>query len=560
MNTVAFSNTTEDGQVPGLNPDGVTDYFLITDYNNDKNYFLSKITDALKFISANPTRDFQILYGGVISDSGSSQIDISEGAAIGKDASGNFRIVQIPSLTNVSLPSGWNNNRQIWLIGKYAVKLDAATRQHFNGTTYQYRLLDSYLGEGATDNLFLDADPGDTVVKWGSFKMNGTTFSDQYDRSPIFTIQDKSKGTINGGLIFNSTSLPPKISSGSYNVGKYTVSIDSDRSLALTDTYLQSKQTLDSFCHYTVGLGPLGQVVYVLNGEGPVSGATGTITSITGSGTTKTLTVATGTVGSHSDKIIVISGNTGVNGVFKVTGGNGSTTYTFESISSLTGTGGTWTIYERIKTLHGTGSATAITVDADVLKYTPSYGENGWPYGFIAFDPTRNGFFYTLPGLTEYMVLGNGKTNGSANFQTDIVSHKTGRNKNDNSFLITTYSTISTNAYKFSSLVTATGCDYIWDNSSITLITFKRPGYVSSLIQTRNASGGHNPAFSFDATNTQDTTSSKQFSDVHIISSLNLGSLPPMKINKDDTLRWLGGYALTGAAGEDRVQMTLELI
>ncbi len=187
MNTVPFTNTTEDGQVPGVNPDATTDYFLVTDYNNDKNYWNAKICEAIKYMSGSPLEDFQIIFGGIVSDAGSGKINISEGAAIGKDDDGNFRIITIPSLSNVSLPSGWNDNEQIWVVGKYKTKLHSATRQHFNGTEYQFQLLDSYLGDGNTDDLFVHADDLDaSMVKWGSFKMFGTAFTDQYDRSTVW--------------------------------------------------------------------------------------------------------------------------------------------------------------------------------------------------------------------------------------------------------------------------------------------------------------------------------------------------------------------------------------
>ncbi|WP_411821200.1 hypothetical protein [Leptospira sp. 'Mane'] len=193
MSIIPFTNTAGDGQVPGVNPDATTDYFLVSDYNNDKNYWHAKVCEAIKYLSGDQTETFQILYGGVVSDAGSSKINISEGAAIGKDESGNYRIISIPALTNVSLPSGWINGRQIWVIGKYNTKLGSAERQHFNGTTYHYQVIDSYLGEEDTNDLFVDSNPYNTVIKWGSFEMNGTTFINRNDRSAEWTSPLKAK-------------------------------------------------------------------------------------------------------------------------------------------------------------------------------------------------------------------------------------------------------------------------------------------------------------------------------------------------------------------------------
>ncbi len=152
MSTIPFTNTTGDGEVPGVNPDATTDYFLVSDYNNDKNYWHSKVCEAIKSMSGDPEENFQIPYGGVVTNAGTS-------------------------------------------------KVNSAERQHFNGTTYYYQVLDSYLGESDTDDLFVDSNPGDTVVKWGSFKMNGTTFADQRNRSVKLTSSDK-----NGKLIGESFS------------------------------------------------------------------------------------------------------------------------------------------------------------------------------------------------------------------------------------------------------------------------------------------------------------------------------------------------------------------
>jgi hypothetical protein len=174
-----YTNTFANGEVTGYNPDAVADYYEVTDHNRDSNYWHDRISDALKAMSNNPTKDFHIIYGGVVTDSGSGQVDISAGVAVGKDASGNVRMVTIPALTNISLPTGWDNNRQIWVVGKYDYTLDTPTRQHAETQeSYRYILEDSYVGNSDSDNLFVDSDPGDTAVIWGSFKMNVTTFTD----------------------------------------------------------------------------------------------------------------------------------------------------------------------------------------------------------------------------------------------------------------------------------------------------------------------------------------------------------------------------------------------
>ncbi|WP_411821246.1 hypothetical protein [Leptospira sp. 'Mane'] len=252
MSTIPFTNTTEDGQVPGTNPDAVTDYFLISDYNNDKNYWHSKICEAIKFMSGTPTEDFQILYGGLVTNAGSSKINISEGAAIGKDDDGNYRIITIPSLSNVSLPSGWTNDRQIWLIGKYNVKLNSTERQHFNGTTYYYQVLDSYLGEDDSNNLFVDSDPGNTAVKWSSFKMNGTTFSDQRNRSTEWSSADKNGKSIGESFSYGKhpSLCPPSKSFPNICISRLSSSDTKTVTLASADGYAKVVTELRSWAWY----------------------------------------------------------------------------------------------------------------------------------------------------------------------------------------------------------------------------------------------------------------------------------------------------------------------
>lgn len=175
-----FTNIFTDGEIPGYNPDADGDWFYISDYGTDHNFIEARLVDLLKSLSDLPTNEYRILFGGVVTDGGGGTIDISEGVAIGKDNAGNKRIIHIPALTAVTLPAGWNDNRQIWVIGKYDYKLGAATRNHYSGPAYHYTLEDTYYGDingydtpTGSDDLFVDADPGATVVCWGSFQMTG---------------------------------------------------------------------------------------------------------------------------------------------------------------------------------------------------------------------------------------------------------------------------------------------------------------------------------------------------------------------------------------------------
>lgn len=283
------------------------------------------------------------------------------------------------------------------------------------------------------------------------------------------------KGIIIGGLNYPvSNTVPPVVRAGIYECNGLVVSKTADVTMTGTDTIQQCRQTFESYLQYLVVMDNSGNTKYIPYGEGAVAGATGNITSITGAGTTKTIAVATGTTSAGDvGKILVIEGNDGVNGVFKIASRlTAPERYTFESVSTVTGTNvGTWTVYERINTFHGAGSATAVTTDANVLYYTPSYGENGWSAGIVAWDATKNGFYLNLSGLTAYRVIGNFRTDGSSHIIDDIISHNPGRDKNDNWVDVNTspatpQGSTNTAIAIYSTIVKMFGCDYTYVTSA----------------------------------------------------------------------------------------------
>jgi hypothetical protein len=209
-----FTNLFGDAEVAGKSPDYKSDYYLLTDKQADKNYWHERFCDMLISMSQDSSKEFFIVYGGVISDSGSGQIDLSEGVAIGKDTSGNRRLIYMPALTNIDVPSAWKDNRQLWVIGKYDHKLGSSTRNHYIGTSYHYQLEDTYYGDSDglnstdSDDLFLAADPGDAMVIWGSFQMSaGDSFTNKEgERTRTFQLnQSNGVNTIRNFLVSNWT-------------------------------------------------------------------------------------------------------------------------------------------------------------------------------------------------------------------------------------------------------------------------------------------------------------------------------------------------------------------
>lgn len=189
-----FTNLFADGEVSGSSPDAQGDFYLLTDAQADHEYLQEKIADAISALSTVPTGDFLIIYGGVVSDGGSGTVNISECLCKTKDTNGKKRLVYIPALTGIALPSGWNDGRSIWVTARYDFKLGTLTRTHKLGGSYHYQIADTYMGDSAgyistgTADLFTTSDPVATATILGKFTMTSTTFADLGVRSPVLDL------------------------------------------------------------------------------------------------------------------------------------------------------------------------------------------------------------------------------------------------------------------------------------------------------------------------------------------------------------------------------------
>lgn len=211
-------------------------------------------------------------------------------------------------------------------------------------------------------------------------------------------------GTNTGGIVYNSSSLPPSVLPGLYDVNTTGVDINTTTTLSLsTNAFLYSRQALDASQCYNLVLANDGTPYYILALGAAVSGHTGNITSISYSSGTATLTKSTGTIGTETGNIVVVSGSGTGDGVFLITGGNGSSTITYESTGSTSGAAGTYTIY----------------ASAGVTQ-PPS----------LVLNPTANGYYFDSSGVnttsaTDYRGLGRWFTNSGPN-TTYVVPFGTG--------------------------------------------------------------------------------------------------------------------------------------
>ncbi len=274
-----YTNIHKSGEITGYTPDARRDVYDISDKQRDHNYWHNRICSIMRHLSSDKSVHFYILYGGKISDAGSGRINISEGAAIGADSDGNSRLIEIPNLTDISIPIGWNDNRQIWVPLQYDSKYTSLTRYHsMTEESYHYELEDSYKGESNYDNLFIDSDPNstlETVVCLGSFQMNGTSYSAFGERTRIYPLSSDGSvpvgsiiswvpgyfsDTSNGGYYEAIPSLPSNWQkcdgsefydedSSIYNVpGRYLPKIDDDRFL-MGSTILAQSGGSNSMAH-----------------------------------------------------------------------------------------------------------------------------------------------------------------------------------------------------------------------------------------------------------------------------------------------------------------------
>ncbi|MCE9500933.1 MAG: hypothetical protein K8R21_10610 [Leptospira sp.] len=376
---------------------------------------------------------------------------------------------------------------------------------------------------------------------------NMNTLKDTLDATP-----EGFTGLIQGELLFNSTSLPPKVSAGSRGINLKLVKNGSDIAPALTDVFNKSRPILDTYCAFITVEDENGNVKHVLNAEGPVSGHNGNISSISGSGTTKTINYSSGSGADDTGKIIAVWDGSILLFVSKITGGNGSSTHICETLTgSITGSVLQYQVYERMKSLHGSGSAVAITTDSEIIRYTPSLGENGWPTSIFAWDNDKQGWYCTLPGLEGWRAIGTWQTDGSGNvIKKSLRSYKSGRNKNDNFIDLYAFAgKASANAIcYYSSINYLQGCDFIlvMDATNGLSITPKCYGRMSG------AASGNTSGLGWSLNSSQLSTQLDSITATDIKAVAANGSVPvniDTKIIPDDVYRLHGNTGNSASVG-----------
>lgn len=203
MNNRIKTNIHLDGEIAGSSPDAQYDLYKTSDAQRDLNYVTSKLLDIFSALKGSALTEVILNSGGgKVTDSGAGQVDISALYGIGIAVDGDIRPVYIPALTNVSLPSGWDDGRAIWVIAKHEFLTTGSLRNHakYPAETYHYQVIDSYYGNADSTLLFTDVSPAASTLILGKFTMTGTAFVDLGVRSSEVELTVNGLITANGGL------------------------------------------------------------------------------------------------------------------------------------------------------------------------------------------------------------------------------------------------------------------------------------------------------------------------------------------------------------------------
>lgn len=210
-------------------------------------------------------------------------------------------------------------------------------------------------------------------------------------------VQTIANGLNTGGIVFNSSALPPSVQPGVYDVAGTRVAKTSQTALSLTtNVFKKSSQALGASRAYHVAIDTAGDLYWLLAMGPAVAAHTGSITSITQFSGTATLTAASGTISGDAGNIIVVSGTTQFDGVYVIATNGGVGVCTFLTSGNVnTGAVGTYTIY----------SALSVTSSANMA---------------LALNPTLNGYYLNADGVNSsgaatYRVLGRWFTNATPN-------------------------------------------------------------------------------------------------------------------------------------------------
>lgn len=357
-------------------------------------------------------------------------------------------------------------------------------------------------------------------------------------------------GLIRGELLFNSTTVPPYVGVGVYEINDGTIyQRTTDLAYAVGD--ILGDQALRPYYWYGVFLKNTGAKMIHLLGGGTVL-KTYNITSISGGNTINFSSSAGGTQPAAAMIAVIQNATTsGNNGFWPITSVAGSPVTSVTVTGTLTnqaGAAGTVQIYYLMDTLHGAGTLAGVTTAAQALWYTPSPADAlyGNTHDWCGFDYTKNGYYSKWDAT--YRLIGIFSTDASSHV-LDVISYRSGRNKNDNIFNVNTGGSICTNATRFTVIAKCWGNDYTYvdDASHGARITANRQ------LRARNNYSGYNTgaatSLSIELNGTDTLGAGTIIAHCGAIgNNQNMPIAGACRMNKNDFLKFYSTLGLAGTA------------
>lgn len=245
-----------------------------------------------------------------------------------------------------------------------------------------------------------------------------------------------SSGEISGSLLFNTTSVPPKVSSGTRNILGKDIQAIADVSLTTSDVLGVCSQAFGDYAYSWMfqTLDENGNHKYIpaVDNETTVGSLSGiAVTSISVAAGVATVATGNTTALAVGHLAVIIGSDIGAPLIGKVTGVVAGVSFTTKTTAGDGAySAGTYDAYYRIATYHGTGVLAGVNVDADILKFSPS----------PLFNKELNGYYLDQYGKSTsivadavYRILGSFGIDASGDVNAeDIISYKSGNDKNDN--------------------------------------------------------------------------------------------------------------------------------
>lgn len=354
--------------------------------------------------------------------------------AIKKDSDFTGDYLASLSPTAPSMPVGYTMNRHIGTVITNELTNQIKTVSPSVGRTYRAIFRSANVVIRA-DEISHNSD-SDKYLSTGKANKTNLSENKRYEaEAGLATSQITwtvlSNGLITGNLPFNTTSVPPKISSGTRDAFGKDIQEIADIALGLGDAFGVCSQV---FADYTYSwmkilINDQGEYKYIPSFDSyPVASLTDIAVSAV-SVAANVATVATGnTTGLGIGQVVIVKDSDVGELIGKVTGITAGVSFTMKT-SKANGaySSGTYSAKYRIATLHGVGTIAGINTDAEIEKYSPS----------PEFNKNYNGYCRDIDGDIDITGGAVWRDIGaffidSAGNVTHVISYKSGQNKNDN--------------------------------------------------------------------------------------------------------------------------------